>query len=79
MFIPEQNVQTFSRFPCKASEYRWLKVHPNDEFCPNMTLLCAILRVTGPLHEKTLCIVTLSLQVVCSAVAFYIRYFLLEN
>jgi UDP-N-acetylglucosamine--dolichyl-phosphate N-acetylglucosaminephosphotransferase len=78
-FNPELNVQTFSRFPCKSTEYRWLKVHKDDEFCPNMTLLCAILRVTGPLHEKTLCIVTLGLQLACSALAFYVRYFLLEN
>jgi UDP-N-acetylglucosamine--dolichyl-phosphate N-acetylglucosaminephosphotransferase len=79
LFIPESNVQTYSRFPCKSSEYRWLKVRPNDEYCPNMTLLCAILRITGPLHEKTLCIVTLALQILCSGVAFYVRYILLEN
>jgi UDP-N-acetylglucosamine--dolichyl-phosphate N-acetylglucosaminephosphotransferase len=79
LFIPEKNVQTFSRFPCKSSEYRWLKVKKDDEFCPNLTLLCAILRVTGPLHEKTLCIATLSLQLACSVLAFYVRYFLLEN
>lgn len=79
MIIPEKGLQTFSRFPCKASEYRWLKVRKDDEFCPNLTLLCAVLRVTGPLHEKTLCTVMLVLQLACSALAFFIRYYLLEN
>lgn len=40
----------------------------------NLTILNAILAVTGPLHERTLTTVTLVFCVVCAAVAFYIRY-----
>lgn len=67
-----------STFPCKASEYRMFKVRANDTECPNCTVICAVLRCTGPLHERTLCIVLLCLQATCSLAAFAVRYFVLE-
>ncbi|XP_052784265.1 UDP-N-acetylglucosamine--dolichyl-phosphate N-acetylglucosaminephosphotransferase-like isoform X1 [Mya arenaria] len=42
--------------------------------CNNLTLICLVLKFLGPLHERTLVIVLLSLQVMCSCVAFGIRY-----
>ncbi|CAD5123298.1 DgyrCDS11655 [Dimorphilus gyrociliatus] len=42
--------------------------------CTNMTILNLLLRLFGPLHEKTLCCVYLMLQALCSIVAFMIRY-----
>jgi UDP-N-acetylglucosamine--dolichyl-phosphate N-acetylglucosaminephosphotransferase len=79
LFNPETGLQTYSRFPCSKTEYLWLKIHADDEYCPNMTLLNAILRITGPLHERSLCIITLSFQILCSGVAFYLRYVLFED
>jgi UDP-N-acetylglucosamine--dolichyl-phosphate N-acetylglucosaminephosphotransferase len=81
--LPTVDAQTrllhYSRFPCGVHEYRWFKVHFSDETCPNYTVLNAILRILGPMHEKTLCIVFLCIQVLCSMVAFYLRYYLLES
>lgn len=68
-----------STFPCTAKQYKMFKVKSNDERCPNCTLICAVLRVTGPLTERTLCIVMLSIQAACSIFAFCMRYILLEN
>ena len=69
----------YSTFPCKKEEYRMFKVKPNDEECPNCTLICAVLRVLGPLHERTLCITLLGIQIICSGFAFLVRYVLLEE
>mmetsp|Transcript_4707 Transcript_4707/g.4860 ORF Transcript_4707/g.4860 Transcript_4707/m.4860 type:complete len:428 (+) Transcript_4707:188-1471(+) len=68
-----------STFPCKENEYRLFKVHRKDTECPNCTLICLTLLVFGPMKEKTLCIVLLIIQTVCSILAFYIRYYLLES
>ena len=68
-----------SGFPCHSHQYKWLKVKPRDEECPNLTLICAVLRITGPLTEKSLCVVLLTIQGAASCFAFYIRYFVLEN
>lgn len=40
----------------------------------NFTLNNFILKMLGPLHEKTIVIILLSLQVFCSVVAFVVRY-----
>jgi UDP-N-acetylglucosamine--dolichyl-phosphate N-acetylglucosaminephosphotransferase len=71
----------YSAFPCEKHEYRWfgLKTSSDAEECPNMTLICAVLRFTGPLTEKNLCIVLLALQAATSCFAFFVRYYLLEN
>lgn len=44
--------------------------------CNNMTLINLILMFTGPLHERTLVILLLAIQVFCSGIAFFIRYHL---
>lgn len=42
--------------------------------CANMTLINLVLRVTGPLHERTLTNVLLLLQVVCCGIGLMLRY-----
>uniref|UniRef100_A0A7S3PGF3 UDP-N-acetylglucosamine--dolichyl-phosphate N-acetylglucosaminephosphotransferase n=2 Tax=Aplanochytrium stocchinoi TaxID=215587 RepID=A0A7S3PGF3_9STRA len=49
------------------------KVAPNDDRA-NMTLLCAALRLFGPMHERTLCIVLLTFQVLCACLGIGFRY-----
>lgn len=75
---PKSKLMVHSSFPCKASEFRLFKVRANDTECPNCTVICAVLRCSGPLHERTLCIVLLCLQASCSLLAFAVRYFVLE-
>lgn len=77
--IPDQDLLKFSGFACEPTEYRWLKVRADDTICPNCTLLNLLLRMCGPMHEKSLCILTLSFQIFCSIIAFYIRYYVLDN
>jgi UDP-N-acetylglucosamine--dolichyl-phosphate N-acetylglucosaminephosphotransferase len=67
----------YSAFPCREDEYKLFKVRATDLECPNCTVICAVLRVTGPLKERTLCLVLLTLQIVSSCFAFYVRYHLL--
>jgi len=42
--------------------------------CNNLTIINLILRVTGPMREQTLTLVLLGVQVICSLMAFTIRY-----
>ena len=42
--------------------------------CNNLTLINFILKIFGPLHERTLTIVILSFQIICSLIGFFIRY-----
>lgn len=44
--------------------------------CTNFTLINFMLKVAGPLHEQKLTIYLLSMQVLCSCLAFCIRYHL---
>jgi UDP-N-acetylglucosamine--dolichyl-phosphate N-acetylglucosaminephosphotransferase len=67
-----------STFPCKASEYRLFKVRRDDEECPNCTVICGVLRIFGPMKERSLCITLIAIQATCSVLAFFIRYHLLE-
>lgn len=53
---------------------RWEKDGQTYIECNNLTLINFILRTCGPLHERTLTIVILCIQVFCSCVAFLIRY-----
>ena len=46
--------------------------------CNNLTLLNFVLKVFGPLHERTLTICILSFQIFCSCLAFGFRYYLAE-
>lgn len=78
--LPRVNTETrlmyHSAFTCKANEFRWLKVHPDDEECPNMTLICLVLRVCGPLSERALCLTLLGIQCLSTGIAFWVRYIL---
>jgi len=47
-------------------------VAPDDPRC-NMTLLCLALRIFGPMHERTLCVVLLVFQVACGVIGYYFR------
>merc|ERR1719422_557298 len=42
--------------------------------CNNLTLINFILRLTGPMPEQTLTVILLMVQVICSLIAFTIRY-----
>jgi len=63
-----------SVFPCKKHEYRILKTKSDALECPNLTLLCLVLRVFGPMKEQSLTTVMLIIQLLSSVLAFYIRY-----
>lgn len=76
---PNTRLLHASAFPCKKHEYRMLKVKADDVECPNLTLLCLVLRIAGPMKEQTLTVVMLMIQMVSSAIAFYIRYHMFEN
>lgn len=67
-----------STFPCHANQYRAFKVRRDDLECPNCTLICLVLRMLGPMKERSLCITLLLIQISCSCLAFFIRYYLLE-
>ena len=67
-----------STFPCTPSEHRIFKVRRDDLECPNCTLICAVLRLFGPMKERSLCITLLLIQTMCTIFAFFIRYYLLE-
>lgn len=76
---PSTGLLQCSTFPCAKEEFRWLKVNADDTECPNCTLICFVLRITGPLNEMVLCLTLLSIQIAFSAVAFYVRYVMLEE
>jgi len=42
--------------------------------CNNLTLINLILRITGPMHERTLTTTLIVIQILCSVIAFLIRY-----
>jgi UDP-N-acetylglucosamine--dolichyl-phosphate N-acetylglucosaminephosphotransferase len=76
--LPNVDLLTYSTFPCESSRYRWFKIRSNDTECPNCTILNLFLRWFGPMHERSLTVCILLFQFICSALAFYIRYVLLE-
>ena len=65
-----------STFPCKAHEYRWLKRKNNDTEAPNMTVINLCLILLGPMSERNLCVVLLTLQVLSCGFGFFCRYYL---
>lgn len=81
--LPRVNLTTgllyYSAFPCESHQYKLLKVSPDSTECPNMTLICAVLRICGPMKERSLCLALLMIQVIASVGAFSVRYFFLEN
>eukprot|EP00066_Takifugu_rubripes_P006411 XP_003971189.1 PREDICTED: UDP-N-acetylglucosamine--dolichyl-phosphate N-acetylglucosaminephosphotransferase [Takifugu rubripes] len=52
----------------------------DDDFieCNNMTLINLVLKFLGPTHERTLTVIMLIIQVMGSAMAFGIRYYLVR-
>ena len=63
-----------STFPCTKEQFRWLKKHPDDTVCANMTILNLMLQMLGPMTERELCIALLTFQVLSCALGFVIRY-----
>jgi UDP-N-acetylglucosamine--dolichyl-phosphate N-acetylglucosaminephosphotransferase len=76
---PTRGLLHCSTFPCLKEQYRWFKKRPSDTECPNYTLICLALRVFGPMRERSLTITLLVLQFLSTVLAFYIRYYLLEE
>lgn len=76
-YDPVSRLMNASTFPCRPSQYRLFKRGAEDLECPNFTLICAVLRVAGPMRERSLTLVLLGLQVLSVAAAFVIRYVLL--
>ena len=66
--------------PCASEEHRWAKrlfgLPPDSDHFINLTLINAVLRVVGPLHERTLCLLLLLLQVVCCLGTMFLRFYL---
>lgn len=81
--LPTYNIKTkklnYSVFACKKEEYKLFKLRRNDEFCPNYTLLNLVLIIFGPMTEKQLSTLLWIIQLLFSILAFYIRYYLLNN
>mmetsp|Transcript_12018 Transcript_12018/g.23073 ORF Transcript_12018/g.23073 Transcript_12018/m.23073 type:complete len:454 (-) Transcript_12018:133-1494(-) len=75
---PKTGLMQASTFPCGAHEYRWLKRKPDNTECPNMTLISLCLQFLGPMRERDLCVVLLSLQVISCAAGLLCRYFLAQ-
>jgi UDP-N-acetylglucosamine--dolichyl-phosphate N-acetylglucosaminephosphotransferase len=76
---PSTHLMYYSAFPCDSSKYRYLKVKADATECPNLTIICLVLRFTGPISERSLCIILLALQGLSSMLAFYVRFVLLEE
>jgi UDP-N-acetylglucosamine--dolichyl-phosphate N-acetylglucosaminephosphotransferase len=68
----------FSICPCRKEEYRLYKaffgVKRDEEYFINFTFINVVLRILGPTHERTLCIILLAIQVACCLVAMYVRF-----
>ena len=63
-YIPKTDKMRFSTFELNGKKYM------------NLTLINLCLKVLGDMNEQTLCILLLAIQVMCSVVAFGIRYYL---
>ena len=78
--LPRLDAQTgllqASTFPCRSDQYRWLKRKPDDTECPNMTVICLCLQILGPMKERDLCVVLLTLQAFSCAFGLFCRYYL---
>jgi UDP-N-acetylglucosamine--dolichyl-phosphate N-acetylglucosaminephosphotransferase len=73
-FDPATGLMSASTFLCKANDFKWLKRKPDDTEAPNMTLICLCLQILGPMTERDLCLVLLTLQVACCCFGFLCRY-----
>jgi UDP-N-acetylglucosamine--dolichyl-phosphate N-acetylglucosaminephosphotransferase len=82
---PETQLLHSSTFRCKKSEFAgglWallrVKADSDAEEAHNMTIICLALRLAGPMTERSLCLLLLSVQVLCSAAVFYVRFCIFE-
>lgn len=73
------NLMNYSYFQCQPHEYINWKINKNDTKVPNCTLICLVLRIFGPMTEKSLCLTLLMIQILNSIVVFYIRYVYFEK
>jgi len=64
--------------PCGKDQYRLYKrlygLPPDEEYFINLTFINVVLRVLGPTHERTLCVVLLGIQGLSCVVALYVRF-----
>lgn len=67
-----------STFPCKKDEFLWLKRKREDTEAPNMTVINLCLQIMGPMPERELCLVLLTLQAFSCFVGFTCRYYLAQ-
>jgi len=75
---PKTRMMHCSTFPCAKSDWAWIKLTPDAEECPNFTIICTVLRIFGPMPEKQLTIFLLSVQIITSIIAFFLRYVVFE-
>jgi UDP-N-acetylglucosamine--dolichyl-phosphate N-acetylglucosaminephosphotransferase len=69
--------QLFHIIPCPRHRVpRWIPEKDLLTNSHNGTILNALLWMFGDMHERRLTQVVLAFQVVCSLVAFYVRFFL---
>lgn len=77
-FDPDLGKLRPSTCPCAAHEFRWLKrlqgLDPDSDHFINLTLINAVLRVLGPTHERTLCLLLLVIQALVVLGAMYVRF-----
>ncbi len=75
---PRTRLMHCSSFPCGKNDYKWIKLTPDAEECPNFTIICTVLRLFGPMQEKQLTVFILGIQVLTSIMAFFLRYVVFE-
>jgi UDP-N-acetylglucosamine--dolichyl-phosphate N-acetylglucosaminephosphotransferase len=76
--LPKSNgkIMMPSTFPCGSNQLKFLKVRPDDTECPNMTVINLCLQILGPMSERNLSLVLLSLQAASCAFGLFCRYHL---
>lgn len=82
-FDAKTNTVSCSIAPCKKEEHQLYKVlfglRKDEEYYINYTLINVVLRILGPMHERTLSTVLLVLQAVCCLLALYGRAVIANN
>lgn len=82
---PKTRLLHSSTFPCKKHEFSsgiWalikVKSFPDALEAHNMTIICFVLRLCGPMTERRLCLALLLIQTMTAALVFWIRFCLFE-
>lgn len=82
-FDAKTNTVSCSTAPCKKEDHQLFKVlfglRKDEEYYINYTLINVVLRILGPMHERTLSTVLLVLQAVCCLLALYGRAIIANN